>query len=227
MKNRVLVVDDEKNIRFTVTEALSSPDLEVGAAVNGDEALKLIEKNDYTVMLLDLRMPGMDGVEVLRRVRRIRPDIRVVIITAYGTVESAVEAMKLGAVDFIQKPFSASEIRDMVKKIIDRDGIDEQSAHDYDTRIELGKRFMSDRLFDAAMEHIRNAIGLDPSRPEAFNLLGAIYEIRGERLEAQKNYRTALSVDATYEPARKNLYRLTELKPEGAIVIDTRDIKKK
>jgi len=178
-------------------------------------------------MLLDLRLPGIDGIEVLRRIRQKRPDIRVIVITAYGTVESAVEAMKMGAVDFIQKPFSPAEIRKQVKMVFDRETIDEKNARDYDAIVELGKRCMSDRHLDAASEHIRRAIGLDPSRPEAFNLLGAVYEIMGDRLEAQKNYRTALSIDATYEPARKNLYRLTELKPEGAIVIDKKDIPKK
>jgi len=199
----------------------------VTTAVNGEEALALSEKNDYAVMLLDLRLPGIDGIEVLRRIRQKRPDIRVIVITAYGTVESAVEAMKMGAVDFIQKPFSPAEIRKQVKMVFDRETIDEKNARDYDAIVELGKRCMSDRHLDAASEHIRRAIGLDPSRPEAFNLLGAVYEIMGDRLEAQKNYRTALSIDATYEPARKNLYRLTELKPEGAIVIDKKDIPKK
>lgn len=227
MKNTVLVVDDEKNIRFTVSESLSSLGLEVTTAINGEEALALSEKNDYAVMLLDLRLPGIDGIEVLRRIRQKRPDIRVIVITAYGTVESAVEAMKMGAVDFIQKPFSPAEIRKQVKMVFDRETIDEKNARDYDTIVELGKRCMSDRHLDAASEHIRRAIGLDPSRPEAFNLMGAVHEIMGDRLEAQKNYRTALSIDATYEPARKNLYRLTELKPEGAIVIDKKDIPKK
>ena len=66
-------------------------------------------------------MPGVDGMEVLRQVRESKPDIRIIIITAYGTIELAVEAMKLGAVDFIPKPFVPEEIREMVARVLDRD----------------------------------------------------------------------------------------------------------
>jgi DNA-binding response OmpR family regulator len=133
----------------------------------------------------------------------------MIIITAYGTVESAVEAMKLGAADFIQKPFAPEEIRGLVSRVMDREKIDERKAVDYGTSIELAKRCIGERHFDAAIEHVRKAISLDPGRPEAFNLLGALMEIRGDRIEAQKNYRAALSLDASYEPAIKNLQRST------------------
>ena len=114
----------------------------------------------------------MDGMEVLRRVREIRPDIRVIMITAYGTVESAVEAMKLGAVDFLQKPFDPEEIRELVSRVMDRDKLDEHKLVDYASYIELAKKCIGDRHFDAAVEHVRKAIFIDPGRPEAFNLLG-------------------------------------------------------
>jgi len=80
----------------------------------------------------------------------------------------------------------------------------------YTPSIERAKKAMMDRHFDAAVVHIRHAISLDPSRPEAFNLLDALMEIKGDRMEAQKNYRTALSFDPSYEPAIKNLQRSTE-----------------
>ena len=205
----VLIVDDEKNIRLTLSQALEFLKLETDTAADGEEALAKLKEKGFGLMLLDLKMPGMDGMEVLRRVREIRPDIRIIIITAHGTVESAVEAMKLGAVDFIQKPFSPEEIRGLVSRVTDREKLDEQKAVDYGSFIELAKRSISDRYFDAAIEHLRRAISLDPSRPEAFNLLGALMEVRGDRVEAQKNYRAALSLDPSYEPAIKNLQRST------------------
>jgi DNA-binding response OmpR family regulator len=154
----------------------------------------------------------MDGMEVLRQVSKIRPDIRIIILTAYGTVGLAVEAMQLGAADFIQKPFAVEEIRELVSRVLDREKINEQKAVGYASSIELAKRCIGDRHFDAAVEHVRKAISLDPGRPEAFNLLGALMEIRGDRLEAQKNYRAALSLDPSYEPAIKNLQRSTDMK---------------
>jgi len=215
----VLIVDDEKNIRLTLSQALESLELETDTALNGEEALDKLSQNEYGLMLLDLKMPGMDGMEVLRQVRQIKPAIRVIIITAHGTIDSAVEAMKLGAVDFLQKPFAPKEIRDLVSRVMNREKIDEQNAADYATYFELGKRCINNSDFKAAIEHVRKAIAINPARPEAFNLLGSLYEIQGDRLQAQKNYRAALSLDPTYLPAQKNLSRSTKLQADGGLVL--------
>ena len=218
----ILIVDDEKNIRLTLSQALETLDAQIDVAANGEEALTKLKEKEFGLILLDIRMPGMDGMEVLRRVREIRPDIRVIIITAYGTVESAVEAMKLGAVDFLQKPFDPEEIRELVSRVMDRDKLDEHKLVDYTSHIELAKKCIGDRHFDAAVEHVRKAIFIDPGRPETFNLLGALMEIRGDRVEAQKNYRAALSLDPSYEPAIKNLHRSTTAtwRQEGGILLE-------
>jgi DNA-binding response OmpR family regulator len=216
----VLIVDDEKNIRLTLSQSLESLELETDTAVNGEEALAKLKEKDYSLILLDLRMPGMDGMEVLRRLREIRPDIRVIIITAYGTIESAVDAMKLGAVDFIQKPFSPKEIRELVSQVMDREKLDEQKAVDYASFVELAKRCVGDRHFAAAVEHVRKAISLDPGRPEGFNLLGALMEIQHNVLEAQKYYRAALDLDPTYKPAKDNLNRSTRWQRGDSIVLE-------
>jgi FixJ family two-component response regulator len=215
--NRVLIVDDEKNVRLTLSQALEALELESDGAVNGEEALAKLEEADFGLMLLDLKMPGMDGMKVLRRVREIRPDIKVIIITAHGTIDSAVEAMKLGAVDFIQKPFAPKEIRGLVKRVMDRDVLQTETAKDFESRLELAKRCLTQRDFGAAAEHVRRAIALDSSRPEAFNLLGAVLEIGGEHLQAQKNYRAALALDPSYAPAQQNLHRSVQMRPEGPI----------
>jgi len=217
----ILIVDDEKNIRMTLSQSLESLGVETDTSENGEEALVKLKEKDFGLMLLDIRMPGMDGMDVLRRVREVRPDIRIIMITAYGTIESAVEAMKLGAVDFLQKPFGPEEIRELVSRVMNREKLDEQKGGDYSSSIELAKRCIGDRHFDAAVEHVRRAVYIDPSRPEAFNLLGALMEIRGDRFEAQKNYRAALSLDASYEPAIKNLQRSTNgrWKQRGGIVL--------
>ena len=219
----VLIVDDEKNIRLTLSQSLESLELETDTAVNGEEALAKLKEKDYRLILLDLRMPGMDGMEVLRRLREIRPDIRVIIITAYGTIESAVDAMKLGAADFIQKPFSPEEIRRLVSQVMDREKLDEQKAVDYASCIELAKRCVGNRHFDGAVEHVRKAISLDPARPEGFNLLGALMEIQRNVLEAQKYYRAALDLDPTYKPAKDNLERSTKWQSGGSIVLERVD----
>ena len=221
----ILIVDDEKNICLALSQALEILEIEIDTALNGEEALAKLRNKEFGLLLLDLRMPGMDGIEVLRRIREIRPDIRIIILTAYGTVESAVEAMKLGAADFIQKPFSAEEIRELVSRVMDREKLDQEKVVNYNSSIELAKRSIGDRHFDAAIENLRKAIFLDPSRPEAFNLLGALMEVKGDLFEAQKNYRAALSLDPSYEPAIMNLRRSTDRKRKqtGSILLGESD----
>jgi CheY-like chemotaxis protein len=218
----ILIVDDEKNIRLTLMRSLEDLGVEIDIAGNGEEALYKLKERDFAAILLDLHMPGVDGMEVLRQARKVRPDIRIIIITAYGTVERAVEAMKLGAVEFLQKPFLPEEIRRVVARVIDGEKLDAQKVADYRSSIELAKKAILDRHVDAAAEHVRKAIALDPARAEAFNLLGAIMEIRGDRNDAQKNYRTALSLDPSYKPAGNNLQRSTQerWKRKGPIDLD-------
>ena len=115
---KILVVDDEKNIRFMLSQTLATEDTMVETAVNGEEALQKLAASAYDLMLLDLRMPGMTGLEVFERVHADHPVMPVIVLTAHGTVESAVEAMRGGAANFLQKPFSPREIRDAVEKAL-------------------------------------------------------------------------------------------------------------
>ncbi|MEW6267402.1 MAG: response regulator [Thermodesulfobacteriota bacterium] len=216
-KKPILVVDDEKNIRLTMTQTLERLGMPIQTAVNGEEALQKLRESRFGLVFLDLKMPGMYGMDVLRRIKDNWPKIRVIIITAHGTIESAVEAMKLGAVDFIQKPFSPGEILELATRVLEREALDEASAVDYRTWIEITKRHITDQGFGQASETVRRAIAADPGQPEAYNLLGALLEIKGERLEAQRFYRAALDIDPTFKPARANLERTTSLKKFGKI----------
>jgi len=204
----ILIVDDERNIRLTLSQALEILDVETDTASNGEEALTKLKEKEFGLVLLDLHMPRVQGMEVLRQLREIRPDIRVIIVTAYGTVGLAVDAMKLGAVDFVQKPCIPEEIREIVARVMDREKLDEQKVIDYSSSIEFAKKAIMDFHFDAAVEHVRKAVSFDPARPEAFNLLGVLEELRENRLEAQKHYRAALSLDPSYGAALVNIERL-------------------
>jgi CheY-like chemotaxis protein len=119
-KEHVLLVDDERNIRLTLSRSLEALGVQIETAVNGEEALQKLQEDEFALLLLDLKMPGMDGMDVLHQVQERWPKTRVIVITAHGTINSAVEAMKLGAVDFIQKPFSPAEIRELVTKVLNR-----------------------------------------------------------------------------------------------------------
>jgi CheY-like chemotaxis protein len=217
----ILVVDDEKNIRLTMSQALEPLNVPVQTAVNGEDALAQLEHGDFGLVFLDLKMPGMDGMEVLRRIRAARPRTRVVIITAHGTIGSAVEAMKLGAVDFIQKPFSPGEIRDLAIRVREREALEAEGAAGYHAWIELTKRHITDRSFAEAQAAARRAVAEDPAQPEAYNLLGALLEIQGQGLEAQRFYRAALDIDPTFKPAQANLERATSWHKFGRIDMGT------
>lgn len=210
MSNRsVLIVDDEKNIRLTLSVALEKLNISVDTAVNGEEALHKLKAKTFALMLLDLRMPGIDGMEVLKRLPAIRPEVKVVIITAYGSIEAAVEAMKLGAVDFLQKPFDPEVVRELVSSLLDQATQERSRGREYDDYLELALKRISGGEFDAARVYVHKAISINSNRPEAFNLLGGLYEARSNRLEAEKNYRVALALNPSYQPAHKNLDRVT------------------
>lgn len=206
---KILVADDEHNIRMALSQALESMNYQVDTAVNGEETLEKLQTEGIGLVLLDLKMPGMDGMEVLRQLAQTRPDVRVIIITAYGTIERAVEAMKLGVVDFIQKPFTPNQIRELVSKVMNRDRLERSKASDYESHIELAKHAITKRHLEAGLEHTRKAVAIDSLRPEGFNLMGMIEELLGNRAAALKNYRMAIEADPTYKPARENLDRVT------------------
>jgi len=116
---KILIVDDDERFRDVCKELSLSMGLETYIAGDGIEALELIEKHRFTIALVDLKMPRMSGLEFLYHAREIVPELPVIIITGYGSIESAVEAMKLGAVDYITKPSSIVEIRGIIKKTIE------------------------------------------------------------------------------------------------------------
>jgi DNA-binding response OmpR family regulator len=116
----VLVVDDEATTRKAVTRALELSGYEAEGAASGEHALSLLDTKPYDLMLLDLRMPGMDGVEVLNRVQSTHPELLVIVFTAHATVESAIEAVRAGAVDYLLKPCSIRDIQAAVSRALEQ-----------------------------------------------------------------------------------------------------------
>jgi DNA-binding NtrC family response regulator len=123
MSKTLLVVDDEAAMRRNVRDLLSSPSLAVLEAENGRRALELLELGGVDVVLLDIHMPGIDGIETLVRIKRLWPDLPVILFTAYGTSERVIEAMKKGAYDYIEKPFDAEDIQLVITRALDYAGL--------------------------------------------------------------------------------------------------------
>jgi DNA-binding NtrC family response regulator len=117
-KPSILVVDDESLMREALNDWLREDGYEVGLAASGDEAIAKAKEKTWQVVLLDLKMPGMDGLETLRRLKEVSPDSEIIMMTAYATIDTAVQAMKEGAFDYLVKPFDPDEIEMQIKKIV-------------------------------------------------------------------------------------------------------------
>ncbi len=117
---RVLVVDDEGAIRYSVSKTLQRIGYEVDEAASGEEALDMMGKREYDVILTDIRMPGLTGVELLKRIKDVSPDGIVILMTGYASLGTAVESLRLGAHDYLIKPSSSQDIRQSVARGIER-----------------------------------------------------------------------------------------------------------
>ena len=140
---RILAVDDEEGIRAFLAESLESEGHEVVQAADGLEASSLLERRSFHVLITDLRMPRMDGMALLRRARADHPEMEIIVLTAHGSVEGAVEAMKVGAFDYLQKPLSGpAELRLLVQRAVERYRLralkDRSEADEEDLRLTYG-----------------------------------------------------------------------------------------
>jgi len=126
--SEIMVVDDDPNICRNLKEILGDEGHEVKVVTSGIDALKIIEKNEYDLVLLDLVMPEITGIEVLSEIRRKKPNIQVIMITAFATIENAVEALKLGATDYVSKPFKMNEIQVAVNMALEDANFKERFA---------------------------------------------------------------------------------------------------
>jgi DNA-binding NtrC family response regulator len=228
----ILIVDDEPNLRLVFRTVLESADYTLSTADDGETALKWLQSHAAELVLLDLQMPRVGGLKVLETLREAGNDVPVVIITAYGSVPNAVEAMKLGAIDFLAKPLAPDTLRKVVADVLHRNTprkpkpqtpppVTAQSQ--FVENLTLAKRALNRRAFQEADVYLKQAIGLDADSAEAHNLMGVLHEMRNERDESYHEFKAALRADRHYEPAKHNMQRYYERFTFGAsdIPVDT------
>ncbi|MDD5288291.1 MAG: response regulator [Dehalococcoidales bacterium] len=116
----ILVVDDEAIVRESIRDWLKDSGYQVRVAESGEEALKLIEKHNFGVMILDLRLPGMNGIDVLKKVKVLKPNIKSIVITAYPTMLTQEEATKLGVIDYMVKPILPDKLEGLILETLDK-----------------------------------------------------------------------------------------------------------
>jgi len=160
-KGRILVVDDERSMREILEIFLKSEGYSVSVADNGKSALEVMKNDFFDLIITDMKMPKVGGLELLRNVKEISPDTVVVIITAFGTTESAVEAMKLGAYDYITKPFQMDDIRLVVKNALEKQ------------KLQKDVSILKEQLKTPSLENI---IGQGPAMKELFSIVSKTAE---------------------------------------------------
>jgi len=174
---RVLIVDDEPNVRLNFRTTLETEHYDVFEATSAGHALELLAEHSFALVILDLRMPGMDGLELLAKMRENGIEVPAVMVTAYGDVPNAVKAMKLGAIDFLQKPLRPNDLRDIADEITKRDARPEDPTDTFNAHLVAAKRCLNLGAFRKARLHLVKALELNPKSVEAFNLADVLAEI--------------------------------------------------
>ena len=158
---KILVADDEESMRWVLSKALKKKGFAVDLAGDGDEALRLIQTNAYDLAILDIKMPGLSGLELLDRVRELESDLLVVIMTAEASMKNAVEAMKRGAYDYITKPFDLDVIDAIVEKVT---RAREMTSQVTNLKEELKERYQPEKTI----------IGNSPAMREVYKMIGKV-----------------------------------------------------
>ena len=215
---RIMIVEDEPNVRLVFETALETNGLTVTLAVDGDSALQQLERQQVDLVLLDLQMPGVGGMEVLRRLREAGNDVPVVIVTAHGNVPDAVAALRLGAIDFLSKPLTPDALRRIVAEVLARHvepaagSAHPETAPRAHDMLSSAKRALNHRLFYRAEGLLREAIKEQPGSAEPWYLLGVLHEVQDHPRAAAEDYRSALRADPGYLPAKLHLMKFERVK---------------
>lgn len=174
---KALVVDDTKNIRTLLRIYLELNDFEVLLATNGYEALEIIDNESVDLIFLDIKMPEISGTEVLKRIRSKGIEVPVVIMTAFATVKNAVDCTKLGAITYLQKPFTTDKIKIILEEIMTDKNLSGQST---EYQISIIKQLINENKLKKALDALKLLLSVDPNTPEIYELISIVYNLQGE-----------------------------------------------
>jgi DNA-binding NtrC family response regulator len=186
---RILIIDDEPNARLNFRTALEVEGYQVAEAASGSTARQQLSDERFDLAILDLRMPGVGGLELLEWMRGEGMNTPVIIVTAYGSVPDAVRAMKLGAIDFLEKPLRPASLRQRVAEVVERHRVEHRARperDDFETHLQAAKHRINLHHFALAEEHLQRALAFTPHSADVLNLLGVLAELKGDERQARK-----------------------------------------
>ena len=186
----VLVVDDTKNVRLLLTQCLEFEGYTVTTAGNGTEALEILSHQSFDLIFLDVRMPELSGTEVLRQMRKMGVHSPVVMITAFGTVKNAVECTQLGAVAYLQKPFTENKVKQVLEEVLHF----KPERSNLDNILSLAEEQIKSSRFADAELLLKNSLSAFFLEPRIYLLLSEAYSGLGETEEAEKCQQLALTL---------------------------------
>ncbi len=172
---KVLVVDDTKNIRMVLTKCLELEGYEVVTAADGRQALELFASQSFDLAFLDIKLPEVRGTEVLKRVRQMGIMTPVIIITAYATVKNAVDCTNLGAVAYVQKPFSAEKIRNVLKEFESKHESADRGNLSTENIIYSIKSKLDKQEYAKALDLAKKALSIQLNEPQVYLLISKAY----------------------------------------------------
>jgi CheY-like chemotaxis protein/DNA-binding HxlR family transcriptional regulator len=228
MNMNILVVDDDEVLRNELSEWLQGEGFQVKSAGSGESAIKMVKDEDFNLILTDMKMPGLSGLDVLKAAKKYRPNAHMVMITAYGTIDSAVEAMKVGADDYITKPFEIEQLRNVIQNIANEIEFEKQ----VEKFEELDEPKSQDpfKLFKSLTQNVEglcitknnpnvNGLCITKMNPES---LGERYDLQNTMI-----YQLTTERENAHSIHPKNIYELKLLinsffaeHPEGAVLFD-------
>ncbi|MCB2291480.1 response regulator [Clostridium sp. CS001] len=179
---KALVVDDTKNIRTLLRIYLELNDFEVLLATNGYEALEIIDNEAVDLIFLDIKMPEISGTEVLKRIRSKGIVVPVVIMTAFATVKNAVDCTKLGAITYLQKPFTTDKIKVILEEMMTEENLSAQST---EYQISIIKQLINENKLKKALDALKLLLSINPNTPEIYELISIVYNLQGELNNAE------------------------------------------
>jgi len=182
-KGKILVLDDEQIVLESVSRILEEENYDVKTSRSGENAVNMLKQGGFDVLITDLKMPGMDGLQAMEALAEVDPDLSMIMVTAYSTVDSAVKAMKLGAVDYIRKPFTPDQLIEMVNKVMN------------DRKNRFEKRYREDTF-----EELKKAISSTLNLKEVLDLIVQgvvkILKVKGATLSLMDKTREKLRIFA-------------------------------